>query len=301
MLDEQFTRSYSILDLEPGASWKELRGAYRALVKVWHPDRFQLEAERRQAEEKTKEITRAYKTLADYYRKHGQTPGAGNSGHASAERFSTAQTPAGQATDWTDTVQTSKDTKAYRPASNTARHSLHWKTPTALIVTVFLFYLWLLDAPDNHEPNSSEFPGNLASDVSQAGSTGNAGPQPSVRFFTRGDKIGDVYSVQGIPSKTENGIWYYGKSKVYFTDGIVTRWDSHPDNPLNASLEIEQTIRSKEYFTRGNTKAEVLAIQGAPWLEAEQEWTYGSSRVFFSDGLVTGWEESPQHPLKARR
>jgi hypothetical protein len=299
-MDDQFTRSYSILNLRPGAGWDELRSAYRSLVKTWHPDRFQSDSERRRAEEKTKEITRAYKTLADYYRKHGQMPADSDSPVADAEiPATTAHTD--QAVAEPVNVASVAERTTHSPDATTARPPIDWKTIAALIAAALLIYLWLLDDPSENESVSGALAGDQVIDAPHAGSIGNAAPQSAGRLFTRGSKIGDVYSIQGIPTKTENEIWHYGKSKVYFANGSVTRWESHLENPLRASLDVEPTIHNKEFFTQGSTKSEVMSLHGTPWRQTEHEWAYGPSRIFFADGLVTGWEESPLHPLKARK
>src|SRR3990172_12279679 len=74
-MTEHYLKNYRILGIPPGASWKQLRQTYKKLVNVWHPDRYQQNArKKRQAEEKTKEITRAYKELAEYHKKFGVLP-----------------------------------------------------------------------------------------------------------------------------------------------------------------------------------------------------------------------------------
>jgi len=53
-----------VLALRPGASAVEIKGAYRDLVKVWHPDRFGSDPRlREKAEDKLKEINEAYMVL----------------------------------------------------------------------------------------------------------------------------------------------------------------------------------------------------------------------------------------------
>lgn len=55
---------YRVLEIDPGASAEEVRGAHRDLTKVWHPDRFAHDAAlRRKAEEKLKVINEAYETI----------------------------------------------------------------------------------------------------------------------------------------------------------------------------------------------------------------------------------------------
>jgi len=57
---------YDILEIEESASPETIKQAYRQLIQVWHPDRFQSNRELRlKAENKTKQITEAFRNLAD--------------------------------------------------------------------------------------------------------------------------------------------------------------------------------------------------------------------------------------------
>ena len=57
-------RCYEILELEPTASVKDLKQAYKDIVNVWHPDRFSHNNRlKRKAEKKIKEINRAFELL----------------------------------------------------------------------------------------------------------------------------------------------------------------------------------------------------------------------------------------------
>jgi hypothetical protein len=60
----QVKEALDVLALRPGATSVEIKEAYRDLVKVWHPDRFGSDARlRRKAEDKLKEINKAYRVL----------------------------------------------------------------------------------------------------------------------------------------------------------------------------------------------------------------------------------------------
>jgi hypothetical protein len=60
-------RHYQTLGVSEAASARELKEAYRDLVKVWHPDRFPQGSKLRlKAEQKTKEITAAYAEIEDF-------------------------------------------------------------------------------------------------------------------------------------------------------------------------------------------------------------------------------------------
>ena len=54
---------FLVLKLKPGASLGEIKKAYKAQVKIWHPDRFPLESTRLQlkAHHMFQEVTTAYK------------------------------------------------------------------------------------------------------------------------------------------------------------------------------------------------------------------------------------------------
>ena len=60
--------SYKILEVGYGASVEEVKRGYKDLVRVWHPDRFTEDPRlRKKAEEKMKEINRAYAELMTFF------------------------------------------------------------------------------------------------------------------------------------------------------------------------------------------------------------------------------------------
>ena len=298
-MSKQYAHSYAVLGLKPDSSWGEIRRAYKNAINQWHPDRFQQDGQKKKiAEERSMEITRAYKALADYYRIHGTTPE--NSAPPSVNRSQQpveTQAPSetrGQATP-------ARDNHAHQPVPSPVESSLSKGIVTTVVISVFL-YLWFLNDPTEPTRKTDSLPISTMPDVSLPESAGKVSSHPADKYFTLGSKLGEVYTIQGVPSKTEEGIWHYGKSRVYFVNGRVSRWDSRPENPLNASLEVDPVAVEKVFIQRGSTKDEVRTLQGAPWLQTEREWTYGASRIYFNDSnVVTGWKESPQNPLKIQK
>jgi curved DNA-binding protein CbpA len=55
--------SRKLLDVTPKADLKELKAVYRNSMKTWHPDKFQDEEEKAQAELKSKKLIEAYHFL----------------------------------------------------------------------------------------------------------------------------------------------------------------------------------------------------------------------------------------------
>jgi hypothetical protein len=63
-MNDFIAHSFKVLELKPAASLDEIKKAYRDLVKVWHPDRFDHDpALQQKAQEKLKEINAAYDAL----------------------------------------------------------------------------------------------------------------------------------------------------------------------------------------------------------------------------------------------
>ena len=60
---------FLILKLKPGASLNDIKKAYKAQVKVWHPDRFPVESAslQKRAHDRFQEITTAYKKLTEVH------------------------------------------------------------------------------------------------------------------------------------------------------------------------------------------------------------------------------------------
>lgn len=87
---------YRVLELEPGVTLDEVKRSYRELVKVWHPDRFTGDAKLHQkAEEKLKQINRAYEVLEEVFLNGGKAeqkaapprPPQGKNPHAERDEF----------------------------------------------------------------------------------------------------------------------------------------------------------------------------------------------------------------------
>ena len=68
-----------ILKLKPNASLAEIKKAYKAQVKIWHPDRFPIESERLQkkAHDMFQQITAAYKKLTEVHMKRRYAEASG--------------------------------------------------------------------------------------------------------------------------------------------------------------------------------------------------------------------------------
>ncbi|BAV34034.1 hypothetical protein SCL_1731 [Sulfuricaulis limicola] len=296
-MTENFLKNYRTLGVQPGVSWKQLRQAYKKMVNAWHPDRFQQDVrQKRLAEEKTKEITQSYKELANYYMKFGVLPLPVEQETSPVTGESTV--PAGP------TKDPAAEAGIPEPAAAaSAGESRPWisrqraRIIASLALIGSVYYLWQYTPwePGNHALVE-------AGPVIQAPT---AAPEqedvtPPAKHFTTGSSLGEVYAIQGVPTRTENNVWHYGNSKIYFAAGKVIGWEESMDSPLRVSLVPGQTADDNRYFGKGSTKAEVLAAQGAPDRDAGNVWEYGASQIYFEGDRVREWQEAPLYPLRVR-
>lgn len=280
-MSDRFHHHYSILGLGSDSDWDDLRAAYRSHIRKWHPDRFHNQpGKQAEAEERTKRINNAYDELSAYYRAHGRLPlhivPAPTESCAYTPSSSTATRPAASA--WSNRW------------AGIPLPQLAWATGVGLVLlSWFLSRDGSVEAPPPRQ--ASQAPAvSLASD--------STAPE---RYFTIGSTLGEVYAAQGIPSRTDGPVWYYGTSRVTFADGHVVEWNETPEHPLRTRLAADRSHSSPHLFAKGSSKSEVRKIQGNPVTESEKIWDYGVSRVYFDGDRVVDWYESPLNPLNVKR
>jgi len=288
-----YSNCYATLGATPETDRKALRASYKRLIGQWHPDRFSDDPTLgKLAEERSKQITIAYQALEKYRRHHGVFP--------PIERTARPEDlgePAQKVVPVPDLPGFETRVEARR--TRASDRELAKREPglrrvviasSALIAALFLAHLYLdLWTPDDDQPVAAPPVPNVATPA----------PQPTQGIST-GSTLGEVYSIQGIPTSTEGETWHYGKSQVRFAQGKVTAWKEHPENPLR--LADSPFVSSHErHFNIGSTKDEVRAIQGTPVSETEAVWDYAPSRVYFEHNRVIRWQESPLQPLRVPR
>ena len=281
-----YRRCYEVLQLDTAASWEELRKQYKRLAQHCHPDRYQEDGDAlRAAEAELRELNAAYKVLADYHRKHKRLPLGGASSH-SGWQF--------------------QDTSKLREREERLRAERRWSIldlpiskwmvfalpgGVILLVIVFLFS----HSGDDADGESMGFPQELAPSLARK----EMPAQNEQRFFSYGDSWKKVVDVQGEPTAISGSTWFYGKSRVLFEDGHVVGWEHDRTNPLHVKGKAPGREKDGEHrlIRLGNTKEEVLKIQGKPLMESDRRWDYGPSFIEFRDGKVVRWHSSVLRPL----
>jgi hypothetical protein len=278
-----------------------LRQAYKKMVNAWHPDRFQQDVHQKKlAEEKTKEITQSYQELAEYYKKFGVLPlpveeEESPPAHGHTAEAVPTESPAPK-------VEIPEPASTAPVAGVSSPRASKWRT-RAITFLALLGSAYLISqiAPGEHQDNAPLNEEYAAQAPDTARDDDGVDAAPAEKYFTIGSSLGEVYAIQGVPTRTEQDVWYYGDSKVYFAEGKVLRWDERHGSPLRVSIVPRAEETTASHFGRGSTKEEVLAVQGVPDRDAGSVWDYGLSRVYFERDRVTKWYESQLDPLRVRR
>lgn len=268
---KKYAKCYVILGVFPDDSWATVRNAYQRQIRRWHPDRFQNLSHQALAEEKTKELNYAYHELSSYHRRFSALPpdGAPNHSarprpHAKQELFS--EEPVSQAVEnWGDTPSDYTESVAPRRS--------RFGGPAVVVTLLALTYLtW----------GGLWFTASEQEDLRLAAEIGTTkqGNEPSTQFFGHQSDIGKSAVRGGNIGSSSN----QGKPRTLSNERSVSG--------LLTARPILDSIPEGN-FGRGSSKIDVLVTQGSPDKQTEHVWYYGTSRVYFRGGKVTGWYVSP--------
>jgi len=266
-----------------GASWEEIRHRYRELAQRYHPDRQGEAGPGNDHGEHFKDISRAFRILSDYVRKHGLPPHPGQAPQADPG-IDTGKVY----TAWQESFRHGRQSAPKSAPISTPRRQ-RIKRVAIIAIPVLLVYLFFgFGSSDDQR----EYDARWSEDVYIP---------PAVRtdipsHIRVGQDEETVRLIQGEPDRKKGDVWYYGESKIFFEDGHVTGWEMDLAHPLRIDLG-EGRQGATPRFTYGASKLEVEAIQGQPTMREENVWTYGLSKVYFRNGLVVRWENDPRTPL----
>jgi hypothetical protein len=254
------------LDLPFQATEDEIEEARHTFVKVWHPDRFQHdETLRKVAEEKMRAINAAHRFLTS------APTNAPKPQPAAADKTQDEPAP---------------------PHTFSNRWQHFWRSlprPTTLLAIAAVaaglcvtgFLAKEIDSYLTGAPMLGEHYSNLKQLIAvrthvAAGSTwGNA--WQGVQRVTPEKSS----AVAVAPPKSE------GTARRFRTDA------PHSPRRYEANAAPPEHVKLMPYITAGLSKAEVIAIQGAPTSTAEDKLTYGKTEFYFIGDKLTGWKIDP--------
>jgi hypothetical protein len=300
---------FRILGLDPGSEQSEVKRAYRALAKKWHPDRhhskpFEVRA---LAEERFKQINDAYGRITSDQKMRIFYP----------EKFQTGATTKANTAEPAEQKSSADHLQKRRFAGIRSGRV----APVLVLVILLLALGYQLSSfffdnsseietpppritlensanPDAEPRDSADSKTSLEA-LSElltqvpAPSAPLLQPGESAKsYFTIGSTSQDVLLVQGAPSRIIGQTWTYGLSEIQFKNGQVWRYNNF-DGSLKVLMEprankVEQAPPS--YITLGSTEDEVLLVQGTPSRVEQEKWFYGFAEVRFKDGRLREYD-----------
>jgi len=307
---------FRVLGLEPGAKPTEVKQAYRALVKKWHPDRHHSKPYeiRALAEKKFREIDEAYRRISASWKKNPplteradwRAASPGTDPHAAQRpRTEANATPAARILAAIN-IRTFSRAKIVVPvlllaAAVFVLTQLPSFFPDKAVDTETLGPPAVEHSPGAKDPNSPK-PPEATSPQSSTDLTATPSlvlppallqPQPTAPndFFTLGSTTSEVLAIQGTPSRVQGQTWTYGLSEIQFRNGRVWKF-----NNFGGSLRVRMQPGVSEdripptHITIGSNEEEVLLVQGTPTRVERDKWFYGFSELVFKNGRVVEYD-----------
>jgi hypothetical protein len=283
-----------VLELGMDAAESAIREAYRTMVKVWHPDRFQNDEKMKaSAESKLKDINAAFdfliSTSSDFSRtrrpEYSSTDQAKQSAAPQPESAAKEETkrPAASAASIPIVIPPSRLHQAIK---------ICWKVTALALVFLLGRYIWIaldIENParekairlygDNREGflKTFELPKKrLLRAVEQDLHTINphlAAPAPE-----EPSQQTTSTAPEAVPPASQS-----------------TKQQMKKTQPTQTDLQQSQSanLKLKPYITVGSTQAEVLAQQGTPTSATADKLVYGRSELYLKNGVIVGWRIDP--------
>jgi curved DNA-binding protein CbpA len=276
-----------VLELKADASESEIKEAYRLLVKVWHPDRFQSDKKlRTAAEDKLKAVNSAYVFLTSRAAKRDHRKRTAQADKANAHKPDTYK-PDTHKTDAPGVYTSQPRVAVLRRGLMPSGAALVGFGALACGVLIVALAFKSIDSSLASDPTTgriySELRASVANSFRQAAGTVWSGAGQHVRDLLPQRST----AAAAVSQQPEDAAQPAGQ-------------------PDNIGQSIAQSAHKRElgaahaapikllpYVTVGLTRDEVIAIDGAPAAAADGKLVYPGAELDFTDGKVSGWKIDP--------
>jgi|GEM_PF-1476495 len=289
--DLSYDECYSLLHIQPGASFEEARKNYKRVAQRNHPDRFHNEpVQAEQAKQVLMQTMQAFRIIEEYYNLYGGMPhdkdfeqstntqasAAKNSAEddllaktsgLSTKRGKASSKSARPSKSSTSTRSTFKKSKSQRRAKSSATSTPKPKFFVWLIVIISIIaYLSFLPEESVEQNNTRSYSNTQSSERASQSITQNA------QELSEDNK--SAMKQEAFNKKLQNAYTVTQKQLLKSTTG--------------------------DTFTFGSSFALVSEIHGPPDRSDGDVWYYGESKIVFKNGQVHDWKSDPSYPLATR-
>jgi len=112
--------------------------------------------------------------------------------------------------------------------------------------------------------------------------------------FSEGITIGstkkEVIEELGAPDSMSNCTWWYGTSRISFSNGKVSGY-SYGNSNLKIFFQIPNDPVAPDFITLNSSKEDIIRVLGAPINYSTYTWWYGTSRINFSNNKILGYSQ----------
>jgi hypothetical protein len=266
------------------ATEQEIRRAYRVLVKVWHPDRFQSDQKLKEdAEAKLKDINSAFEflTSTSWERGQGQPFAPTFTGAASPQPSPEREPASNQPPTGAAPVVMPPWSRRFRLWPETR---IFFKIAMIAFAILLGRYIWIaFDVPDSPGEEVAKVYGTGKDSVLKGLET------PKRRFVQAVEQDLQRLGLQQ-PAPADNPLMGEAAPPASQRTGQTA---SQKMNSGRADKTPATPQKLLPYITVGSTMEEVLAQQGPATASSENKLVYGKSELYFKDGSVIGWRIDP--------
>jgi hypothetical protein len=273
------------MGLAADATEKDIKAAYRVLVKVWHPDRFQGDpALRGVAEAKLQEINSAYAflTTESTARRQPAKPASGDAVPRGPSASNTSTTGRAQR-GWTPPAGSPSRASSGRVSSTIG---FFFRFVVIVMAILLARYLWIaFDVQDTTSQGVEKAYGQDKDRLSKDLET------PKSRFIAAVEKDLERLGLREPPPRRT--ILLQPEEPATETREQVERKEQAWAPERQAPGSQTAPLKLYPYITVGSTKDEVLDDLGTPTSSTEDKFVYGRSELDFRDNSVVGWRIDP--------
>ena len=280
-----------VLELDSRATEKQIKDAYRMLIKVWHPDRFHGdESLRWSAEQKIKNVNLAYRMLSEMSKNAKRPP--------KPPRVSVVPEEGSSPTGSTSTTGWTPETEGPKTFTLWLRWTFGTMAKVCILAIAVLIgrYLWIaFDLP--------QLSSGAVHEVYNAGldNVSREMEGPEQRLL---EAVGHDLKWLGLKGPAATVAAAVQSEQAAGQTGENAPPQSTPTDKTSKMQSGKSQPSPKvihSYITIGSTKDEVIALQGLPTQSSDEKLVYGHSELALKDGAVVGWKIDPQsNPIRIK-
>lgn len=286
---------FEILGLEPGASQKEIKAAYRDLAQVWHPDKYshnpRLQAK---AQEKLRKIIDAYERLKDNQYSH-------TTQSDSTEHTYQQETESPSSEDDTDepTSVSENDKSDTFSALNYETDNRATIIPKIVAGVAALFLISVIAFVIYSARQTQDKTSQTATNTTLTNSTQINNSNYNSAVNGNNSNIAKNNTRSNTNVDTELGLNTESEVPDQATTSIPENSETLNMTPVptsspetiskNNDSPLTDATHPQGYFTIGSGKEDVLAVQGTPDSIIGSSFSYRYSSISFQNNRVSGW------------